>query len=256
MDQENPYRASDVALADMPKPNGHGRVFRSPQALGHVTVGLLIADSVLTVALIAAMAMLRQALHHVVNHDLGQAELVAALHSSGKWQAQLGSLQVLVLIATYVAAGMWIYRAGCNVRALGAKGIDDSPGWAVGWYFIPFMNFVRPFRAMNQIWLASANPARWASMSTPTLLRFWWAFWLIANIYGSVVARLPVSHSDAAALSRLQSVLICGEAANLVATIIFLVVVLRLTQSQLDQHDRMQPASRFRLEPDFPPMPY
>jgi len=255
MDQENPYRASDVALADATKPNGHGCVFRSPQVLSRVTAGLLIAGIILTVLTVVAMVMLRQALQHAINHDLAQAELAATLQSRGTWQVRVASLAVLVLIATYVAAGMWIYRIGCNVRSLGAKGIDDSPGWAVGWYFVPFMNLVRPFRAMNQIWLASADPVRWASMSTPPLLRFWWAFWLIANVYGSVVARLPVNQNDPAGLVQVQSVTIGSEVVDLVAKIIFLVVVLRLTRSQLDQHGRMRSASQLRLEPNFPPLP-
>ncbi len=253
MDSENPYRAPDSGLVDGPAPKGRSYVFRSPQALSRVTAGLLIAGIVLTVLTIVVMAMLQQALQHAVNHDLAQAELAAALKSRGATQTLLAGLEGLVLIATYVVAGMWIYRVGCNARALGAKGIDDSPGWAVGWYFIPFMNLVRPFRAMNQIWLASAEPARWSSMSTPIFLRFWWAFWLIANVLGGFVTRMPAEQNDAAGLVQLQSMLIVSETADMVAKIFFLVVVLRLTRSQIDQHDR-GPASPRRLEPNFPPL--
>lgn len=60
-------------------------------------------------------------------------------------------LQLLVIIATGVVFLMWIYRANLNVRGFGAADMKFTPGWSVGWYFIPIMNLVRPYQAMKEI---------------------------------------------------------------------------------------------------------
>ena len=60
-----------------------------------------------------------------------------------------------VTLITVVFFAMWIYRAAANVVAANVVGFDFTPGWAVGWYFVPFANLVQPFLAMRQIWNAS-----------------------------------------------------------------------------------------------------
>jgi heme/copper-type cytochrome/quinol oxidase subunit 2 len=48
-------------------------------------------------------------------------------------------------IATIVFFLIWEYRAYKNLSALNAQNLEHSPGWAVGWWFIPFANLVKPF---------------------------------------------------------------------------------------------------------------
>src|SRR5688572_6359973 len=61
---------------------------------------------------------------------------------------------VLFVIAT-VFWCMWVYRTYRNLPALGAEGLNYSPGWAVGYYFIPVLNLFRPFQVMRETWRAS-----------------------------------------------------------------------------------------------------
>ena len=51
----------------------------------------------------------------------------------------------LIYLITVIIFGMWIYRAAANIVSAGTDGFSYSPGWAVGWYFIPFANFFKPF---------------------------------------------------------------------------------------------------------------
>ncbi|QYO65100.1 DUF4328 domain-containing protein [Leptolyngbya sp. 7M] len=48
-------------------------------------------------------------------------------------------------IATIVLFLVWLYRAHKNLFSLKPTHLDFSPGWAVGWWFIPFLNLVRPY---------------------------------------------------------------------------------------------------------------
>ncbi|NUO74179.1 MAG: DUF4328 domain-containing protein [Frateuria sp.] len=168
------------------------------------------------------------------------ASLQESLVSAGRLQLNLFRLQLVLMLACYVWAAFWTHRVACNVRALGAKGLDDSPGWAVGWYAVPVMNLVRPLRSMAQIWLGSAAPARWQKLATPRLLVAWWCFWIAGNLsYWFVTQYLQPEHTFQG-LHTQQMLLLSGQALNLASAALFLLVVQRLTRMQMEEHARQQ----------------
>src|SRR5437868_6687462 len=61
-----------------------------------------------------------------------------------------GLVTILVFIITGVLFLRWIHRANRNARALGAQGMRFTPGWAVGWYFIPIASLWKPYQAMKE----------------------------------------------------------------------------------------------------------
>jgi heme/copper-type cytochrome/quinol oxidase subunit 2 len=88
---------------------------------------------------------------------------------------------------------MWVHRANRNAQSL-SKDMDVSPGWAVGWFFVPFASLFKPFQGLDETWRVSTDPSRWKALDTPVLLRWWWGFFLVSNITGSVsnmAARAP-----------------------------------------------------------------
>jgi len=104
--------------------------------------------------------------------------------------AAVALLQALVYVGTAIVVLCWIYRANDNVHRLGAEQLGPSPGWAVGWYFIPLGNLVMPFQAMRETWKASIDPRDWEVVRVSPILGFWWFFWLASNIAGAVALRL------------------------------------------------------------------
>ena len=100
-----------------------------------------------------------------------------------------GILQFVALIASYVLVSMWTYRAMKNLHVVGEPHAEMSPGWAVGWYFIPFANFVKPFQGMLEIWRGSHHQAG-ESEKVPAYVGWWWAFWLGSNILANISVRL------------------------------------------------------------------
>jgi hypothetical protein len=108
-----------------------------------------------------------------------------------------GLAEMLVYFATGILVLRWLYLASTNARALGADDMMVSPGWAVGWYFVPLMNYVMPFVAMRELWRASARPKDWQAAPTPPSLPFWWGCWVIAIILGGVSFRLLWEEDEA-----------------------------------------------------------
>lgn len=106
-------------------------------------------------------------------------------------QSAVGLVSALVSISLFFVIGRWIYRAAWNLRHLGAKRLEFSPGWALGWYFVPFANLVMPYRAMKEIWLASLSPRDWQP-GPAGLLPLWWGLWLIGGVLGHISMRLTL----------------------------------------------------------------
>ncbi len=110
-----------------------------------------------------------------------------------------GFLWGLFFLITGVVFCVWIYRANVNARALGASDMSITPGWSVGWFFVPFANFVKPFIAVREIWNASDSDPRDVSASGPTapIVAAWWCAWILTHVLGFVGARIGL-HSNAA----------------------------------------------------------
>jgi len=239
MSRINPFSASAPAATDGGEPSGQLRVFRSPTALGNGVRGVMVAFVLLTLAVVGVMAHGLQLLQQGIDGGI-TAGLQDQLVRAGWLQLNLFRLQLVLMLACYIWAGCWIYRVAGNVRALGARGLDDSPGWAVGWYAVPFMNLVRPLRAMTQIWLGSHAPTRWQKLNMPSLLGAWWGFWIAGNLsYWFVTQYLKPEHTFEG-LHTQQLLLLCGQALNLMAAVLFLLVVQRLTRMQVAEYERQQ----------------
>lgn len=108
-----------------------------------------------------------------------------------------GILQVVTLFASYILVSMWTYRAMKNLHIIGDTNAEMSPGWAVGWYFIPFANLWKPFEGMLQIWRGSHHQAG-ESEKVPAYVGWWWATWLIGNFLSNIAVRLGGFMGDGA----------------------------------------------------------
>jgi hypothetical protein len=108
---------------------------------------------------------------------------------------------LFVYIATAVVWGMFTHRSSANARALGALGMEFTPGWAVGWYFVPFANLVKPFHAMQEIYRATdpeADAQDWRWRPVPSFLNWWWGTWIVSNLLGGIIGRLSLASSAVA----------------------------------------------------------
>lgn len=107
-------------------------------------------------------------------------------------------MQLLPLVGLVVAAIgaivvflMWVHAASKNLRVLYPDApFEYSPGWAVGWWFVPIANLWKPYNAMQEIWSYSRPRSDTSSeVKTPAPLSTWWGFWVIAVILDRVAAK-------------------------------------------------------------------
>ena len=116
--------------------------------------------------------------------DLGAMSSAFSIAVLGVSLTQIGGL-----IASVILVSMWTYRAMKNLHIVGAVAATMSPGWAVGWYFIPFANLWKPFEGMLQIWRESHRLAG-RPEKVAAYVGWWWATWIVSNILANISLRL------------------------------------------------------------------
>ncbi len=91
--------------------------------------------------------------------DYGSDSAVRAVEAAEGTSLTLYYANAAILFVTAAFFLVWVYRAHANVHALGFNELKFSPGWAVGWWFIPFFNLVQPARAMAPSCIGSPRRA-------------------------------------------------------------------------------------------------
>lgn len=89
---------------------------------------------------------------------------------------------VYLLAAIFI--GCWIVRAHSNAQSFHIPNLLFSPAWALGGFFVPFLNLVAPYIAMNQLYQGSLKRAQ--HNRAPALLPCWWVTFLIGRIGGQI----------------------------------------------------------------------
>ena len=86
---------------------------------------------------------------------------------------------------------VWMHQASKNAHALRGQGLLITPGWAVGWWFIPIASLWKPYQALTEIWRASdpavpAGDESWRSRAVPGTFPLWWALYLLSGMVSMV----------------------------------------------------------------------
>ena len=176
-----------------------------------------------------------------------QARLLSAFDSGTmpvwEFQAKAGpnDLRVIaaaiLLLLSYIACVVmwcvWTNRIQKNAWTLNARYMSTTPGWAVGWYFIPIAHLWKPYQAIREAWDVSASPASPTPSLRAPILGWWWAIWIISNIVSNITMRVSLHAGDDAAQLAISSYIECVDSAvNLVSIFVAVHFVSRLTGMQ------------------------
>lgn len=128
---------------------------------------------------------------------------------------------------------LWQHRAHSNLRALGIGGLRFTPGWAIGWWFVPLANLVRPAQVMSELVRASETPDESVgpvARATPRIVWIWWVIWVIGGLmtYGIILR----SAEDLASLLTRDRLVIASEGLHAIAAILAIAIVRRVQRSQ------------------------
>ncbi|RUO34082.1 hypothetical protein CWE14_06485 [Aliidiomarina soli] len=164
-------------------------------------------------------------------------------------QSLVGFLFLIIFAVSGFMILRWIHRANHNARALGANNMRFSPGWSIGFYFIPVLALWKPYQAMKEIWQASKKPSDWESQYTSGIVQLWWLVWLASSFLGYALLRSAMRVEDLQDLINLNIFDQVGCVLSIFLALIFLNIVKRIHNFQTSHlastHNEMQatPAS-------------
>ena len=210
--------------------------YRSPSARAWWTSGCL---GILGLLMIASFISTIAEINLLEKVEDGEFISEAELASNDNRQTAIGGLYLLAFILTVVAVCLWIHRASENLRSLGVAAQRFSPGWAVGWWFIPIMHLFRPYQVVKELWEASyledayADPIRRSSsIPTSSLLGWWWGAWIIGGIIGNVVLRGWFNAETAGELKLADQISLFSDALTFVTGLLFFALLHQITTMQ------------------------
>jgi hypothetical protein len=225
--------------SDMPSARGYRAPDRLATALRWILLGSVVAGSLAAAARAEELLLLTELI------DAPTAVGVAdALASDRRVMVTSIAAIVVAVVATIVLIA-WTRRMYRNLVPLGARSLRYGDGWAVGGWFVPFLNLVRPKQVMDDVWRASdpelAPTADWSGVRVAPLLHWWWASWI-----GSALlwASAGGSSADIDTLRQSSGRALAAGVATVATTVLTLAVVVRLTARQADRAARLgEPAA-------------
>jgi len=147
-----------------------------------------------------------------------------------------------VALLTAVTFLAWIYRAHKNLKALGATGLKYSPGWAIGGFFVPILNIVRPYQVVMETWKASAAAARrsdgnaWTYQEAPMFIALWWGAWLISGFLRSFSAIMVFGTGETNQHLVASRFLLVYDVISITSAALAITVVLKINSKQEVAH--------------------
>src|SRR5262245_49813196 len=155
--------------------------YRSARGLGIAAIvlfGVLELFSLLTMA--ATQWMVGAASDGEISTGVAGAAIVVVL---------AGAIVVFSFIGLAVVFCCWEYRAYANLSAIDPSFVGRvTPGWAVGWWFIPFVQLVMPYFVMKELYQTSVSPEKnefgYAPQAGGTLVGVYWAAFILRGLFG------------------------------------------------------------------------
>lgn len=186
----NPY-AAPVAPLDSGNGEPSAFAYQSPSPLAKAAAAALAAVAVVELVGAAnALGTIAVMNRVIAGESVSQAELSAVDVRS----AVLAIIAAVAQLATVVLFCFFIPRANRNARSFVGGPFEFTPRWAAGIFFVPFVNLYKPYRAVKEIWQASATPPDpripWQFAPVPSLLPWWWGLYLFSSFVSQLTTRL------------------------------------------------------------------
>ena len=114
-----------------------------------------------------------------------------AMHDFARAILAVGRLGLIILGAVFFVR--WMARAFENYERAG--GVSVFTKSAVQWaFFIPFVNFYKPYRVVNEFWQGMQDQIFKETGKLPDyknwIIGSWWALWIIGSILSNISVRM------------------------------------------------------------------
>lgn len=214
-------------------------MLRNPNGLSVAVVSLLGATAVADVGSLIATSAVRADLTGPLADHPDPEGYAGSLGTVVAWSAQ-----GLLLLATAVLFIVWMFRVRGNADVWAPDLQRRAKGWMIAGWLVPIVAFWFPRGQIVDIWRASRpepyGPDRGGEF---TLINFWWLFFLVSRITTEVGSRIFEDARTVDTLVAATQWIRVGDALDLVAATLAILLVRRLTSMQHRKATGMIPAA-------------
>lgn len=127
----------------------------------------------------------------------------------------------------------WLFLSSRNAHEV-TSGMRFTPGWTVGWYFVPILWFWKPYQAMVELFRASHPQPNgdWQSAPRPAIVPVWWFLWVVTTVVNNGLTRRLFRDDTIEELITLSRLTVLSYLGDFVLAIIAVMLVARLSAFQ------------------------
>ncbi|MFF9017778.1 DUF4328 domain-containing protein [Streptomyces sp. NPDC014870] len=155
-------------------------------------------------------------------------------------------LQALIQLALVVVFLVWFHRVRKNAGVFAPDVHRGGPGWAIGAWFVPIANLWWPRSVAAGTWRASRRDPygdQKVAGESFTVLNLWWVCWIVTDA-ASFFATAVYDDADTVEEFTAGAGLLMGAAVlDIVAAVLAILFVRRLTSMQHSKATGMIPAA-------------
>lgn len=158
----------------------------------------------------------------------------------------ISSSGIIISLITATLFIYWFYLSHRNLKALGNRHLEYSPKWAIGGFLVPFLNLVRPYQVMKEIWIKSnpdinneVIPVSPIKQSGWELVKLWWFLFLFSNFLPFVALRFWSQEESIDNYIMGDWISISSDIISIVAAIITIRLINRIVRNQNIKHEKM-----------------
>ncbi len=140
----------------------------------------------------------------------------------------------IVYLVTSILVLQWIYRSNAVAQTLGDK-MAVSPGWNIGFFFIPIANLWKPFQGLRETWQVSFGEYQWSDTPVPLILRWWWGLWLAMSILDNASFRLSIRSTTVKEAMTVNEINIAASIIAVPLGWCLITIIRRLTAQQCER---------------------
>jgi ABC-type Fe3+ transport system permease subunit len=192
-------------------------------------------------AVAGVFAIVAVAIRLGVIRDLESGNFTADIVKRANDSDDLVSAAAVILfvlgLVTAVVFIVWMWRAAKNNEALGRVNPRFGPGWSIGGWFIPIANLVIPILILQDLWRGSdptvvrGDPG-WRTGRRSALMGWWWGFWVLATLRVFIDNGSADSRRSLPSIKRSNQLAVLALVAHVVAAVLAIRLVRRLTARQ------------------------
>ncbi|MFE5485325.1 DUF4328 domain-containing protein [Streptomyces sp. NPDC056527] len=154
-------------------------------------------------------------------------------------------VQALLALPTEIVFIVWFFRVRRNAGVFAPDLHRGGPGWAIGAWFVPIANFWWPRTVAAGTWRASRrDPYGDGKEESLALLNWWWTLWILSVLLGMFASAVYDDADQAVEFAAGARLLMAWAALDIVAAVLAILFVRRLTSMQHRKATGMIPAAQ------------